>query len=93
MSTLTEVSFPNVQTIGEWAFGSCYSLETVYLMTSSVVSFATGLFPFRHNLSTLKLYVPSSLYDDYITQYSGVSIYLGSKGSYTKSITDILASV
>jgi hypothetical protein len=67
-SNITMASFPNCASIESYAFHWCSSLSSLYLMGSSVpYLFSWTVFagtPFNSNLGTI--YVPSSLYNDYI---------------------------
>jgi len=67
---LTNISFPKCSYIGSSAFCYCSSLSSLYLLSTSVVSLANSN---AFNMSPLSatgtgnIYVPSSLYDTYVS--------------------------
>lgn len=81
--SLTTASFPSATSIGNSAFGSCFNLLSFYLLGSSVPTLGTSVFystPIGgYTTSTGGVYgsifVPSSLYDQYIvaTNWSSFS--------------------
>ena len=81
---LTSISLPNATYIGGSCFYNCSALKSVYLGNSeSIVEFqqVSGTFSLCH--STLQIYVPSALYDDYIAAYGSFSESLsGLSGIY-----------
>ncbi len=62
----------NLKYIDGNAFGKCYNLSRLALVGSSVVSFHS--FAFYSCNKDLKIQVPQSLYNDYLTTYEGVSV-------------------
>lgn len=70
--SLTTVRFPECTTIRRQAFDSCTNLKSIYLGASTVCSLEnTDAFEYRsgnanYTLKKLRIYVPSSLYDDYL---------------------------
>ena len=73
-SKLTTVSFPSATTISSNAFGYCYNLLSLYLLGSSIPTLRTGAFDstpiggYTDSTSGVygSIFVPSSLYDQYI---------------------------
>ena len=82
-TSLTTASFPNVEYINSYVFASCYKLLSLYLLGSSIPTLKTSVFnstPIKgYTTSTGGVYgsifVPSSLYDQYIvaTNWSDIS--------------------
>ena len=63
---LTEVSIPNVTSIGYSAFDSCSSLTTIYVGTNiSTVCTLYSTSAFNNCTSLTSIYVPASLVDRY----------------------------
>ena len=67
---LTTASFPECSYIGFSAFNNCTSLSTLYLLSTAIVSlvdqYTFNASPLS-NLGSGTIYVPSSLYNGYIT--------------------------
>ena len=74
-SSLTTASFPSCTTIYISAFRNCYNLLSLYLLGSSIPTLGTSVFystPIGGNTASTggvygSIFVPSSLYDSYIT--------------------------
>jgi hypothetical protein len=69
-TSLTTISFPVCSYIDNYAFANCTLLSSLYLLNSSVATLANSnafnYTPLSKN-GTGKIYVPSSLYNNYIT--------------------------
>lgn len=68
--SISTLSFPNAATIGSYAFQSDTALESLYLMGSSLCvlanSNAFNFTRFSNGSSSANIFVPSSLYNQYI---------------------------
>ena len=65
-TSLESINLPECVGISNYAFVFCSSLKSVYLTASSVVSLANSA-AFDSTHASLAVYVPASLYSDYIT--------------------------
>lgn len=83
---LKEIVLPEVSVIEGYAFGQCINLSDITLGYSSVVSFNYST-TFRLCHSGLRIYVPESLCDIYMSKYGSYSVLLsGSNYVYYSDI-------
>ena len=88
---MTTVSLPNAEVLGDYCFMTCINLISVYLGNSeSIVDMMSPDGVFSYCNSELSVYVPSALYDDYITAYGSYSIALDYE--VTRYFSEILSS-
>lgn len=88
--SLTSISLPVTSRLQSRAFFSCKLLQSVYLLSDSVVTFISvgGIDPFTLCNNRLSVYVPSSLYDGYMSAYgSWICSLSGQNRYYSEFIT------